>query len=95
MDALDQPGLRPGVFRDGGAFLDEMNLDIQVFHGHGIPEVPVEPVRLFDKQSAAGPVALEPRHHLAEPGSSGGLRRLHILECVDDLESVPVGILAK
>ena len=76
--------MRVGLPGKNAVLLYEVDLGAQFVDGHVVAEVPVEPVRLFHKNSAAVGILLQERHHVAEAGAAGGLGRLDVDELLRD-----------
>ncbi|OFW21780.1 MAG: hypothetical protein A3G21_09355 [Acidobacteria bacterium RIFCSPLOWO2_12_FULL_66_21] len=80
---------RPRIVRQDHAFLDQVDLEIEVAYRHPVLDVPVQAVCLFDEEHwpRCG-ILLEEGNHLAEGRAPGTLGSFDVLELPNDLQSV-------
>ncbi|HTZ75558.1 MAG TPA: hypothetical protein VMB47_16675 [Candidatus Aquilonibacter sp.] len=77
---MNELGLRFRVLADDLPLFGQVNFNVEVFEGHAIAEVSIEPVRFLDQDNAARFVVTEKAHHLAELLSARRLGRLRAHE---------------
>ena len=95
LDAMHELLGRTGVSGECDVFLDEVDLDTEIFDCDPILKIAVKPVRFFDQDDPRTRSTAQKRDHLAEASSTAPLRRLHVSEFLGDADRVFGGVMSE
>ena len=75
------------------ALLDEVDLDAELVDRHPVLDVAVQAIRLLNEQGSARRASLaQERDHLAERRAAGALGGFDVLELLNDVDALPLGV---